>query len=151
MTPADVYRGRRNDILAQRAVIRFQILIQGKLQTLRLAETPLIANRQFGAVNFDNIHDVGGNLTSDNDKLKRFGEFPRSTSLDELPELWDIFAGDMSSVGLRPLLIEYLLLYTKYQARRCQVRPGITGWAKDNWEKGYLMRRKTWSRHLDFR
>ena len=151
MTPADVYHGRRNDILAQRTVIKFQTLIQGKLQTLRLAETRLIANRQFGAVNFDNIHDVGGNLTSDNDKLKRFGEFPRSTSLDELPELWDIFAGDMSSVGLRPLLIEYLLLYTKHQARRRQVKPGITGWAKDNWEKGDLMRRKIWSRHLEFR
>ena len=99
VTPANVYHGRRNDILAQRAVIRFQILIQGKLQTLRLAETRLIANRQFSSVNLDNIHDVGGNLTSDKDRLKRFGEFPRSTSLDESPELWNIFAGDMSSVA----------------------------------------------------
>jgi lipopolysaccharide/colanic/teichoic acid biosynthesis glycosyltransferase len=73
-----------------------------------------------------------GSLLPDAQRLKPFGRFLRSTSLDELPELWNVFKGDMSLVGPRPLLAEYLPLYTPEQARRHEVRPGITGWAQVN-------------------
>jgi lipopolysaccharide/colanic/teichoic acid biosynthesis glycosyltransferase len=73
-----------------------------------------------------------GNLLSDEHRLTSFGKFLRSTSLDELPELWNVLKGDMSLVGPRPLLIEYIPLYTLRQARRHEVRPGITGWAQVN-------------------
>jgi lipopolysaccharide/colanic/teichoic acid biosynthesis glycosyltransferase len=76
--------------------------------------------------------DAGGNLLPDGDRLTRFGRFLRSTSLDELPELWNVLTGDMSLVGPRPLLMEYLPLFTPEQARRHDVRPGITGWAQVN-------------------
>lgn len=71
-----------------------------------------------------------GNLLTDEERLTRFGVFLRSTSLDELLELWNVITGDMSLVGPRPLLMEYLDLYTPEQARRNEVRPGITGWAQ---------------------
>lgn len=76
--------------------------------------------------------DAHGNLLPDKDRLPPFGRFLRATSLDELPELWNVLAGDMSLVGPRPLLIEYLPLYTPEQGRRHEVRPGITGWAQVN-------------------
>ena len=66
----------------------------------------------------------------DGDRLTRLGAFLRSTSLDELPELWNVIRGDMSLVGPRPLLMEYLPLYSPAQARRHEVRPGVTGWAQ---------------------
>lgn len=68
----------------------------------------------------------------DEKRITRFGSFLRSTSLDELPELWNVLKGDMSLVGPRPLLMEYLPLYSKEQFRRHEVRPGITGWAQVN-------------------
>jgi len=71
-------------------------------------------------------------LLSDKDRLTKFGEFLRSTSLDELPGLWSVLKGDMSLVGPRPLLIEYLPLYSEKQSRRHEVKPGITGWAQVN-------------------
>ncbi len=73
-----------------------------------------------------------GNLLSDAERLTAFGRFLRATSLDELPELWNVLRGDMSLVGPRPLLMEYLPLYSPEQARRHEVRPGITGWAQVN-------------------
>jgi lipopolysaccharide/colanic/teichoic acid biosynthesis glycosyltransferase len=76
--------------------------------------------------------DEAGNLLPDHQRLTRFGAFLRSTSLDELPGLWNVAKGDMSLVGPRPLLMEYLPLYTSEQARRHLVRPGITGWAQVN-------------------
>ena len=73
-----------------------------------------------------------GELLPDAARLTPFGRFLRSTSLDELPELWNVLKGDMSLVGPRPLLMEYLPLYSPEQARRHEVRPGITGWAQVN-------------------
>lgn len=75
---------------------------------------------------------VDGQLLPDAVRLTRLGRFLRATSLDELPELWNVLKGDMSLVGPRPLLMEYLPLYSIEQARRHEVRPGITGWAQVN-------------------
>lgn len=76
--------------------------------------------------------DADGNLLPDEKRLTKVGKFVRSTSLDELPQLWNIIKGDMSLIGPRPLLPQYLPLYSKEQARRHEVRPGITGWAQVN-------------------
>jgi len=76
--------------------------------------------------------DKDGNLLSDEVRLTKFGKFLRSTSLDELPGLWSVLKGDMSLVGPRPLLVEYLPLYSERQSRRHEVKPGITGWAQVN-------------------
>lgn len=74
--------------------------------------------------------DKDGKLLPDADRLTRVGRFVRSTSIDELPQLWNVIKGDMSLIGPRPLLVQYLPLYSKEQARRHEVRPGITGWAQ---------------------
>lgn len=76
--------------------------------------------------------DVRHNPLPDYERLTRLGIFLRSSSIDELPELWNVLKGDMSLVGPRPLLMEYLPLYSSEQARRHEVRPGITGWAQIN-------------------
>lgn len=76
--------------------------------------------------------DAQGNVLPDDVRLTPFGRFLRSTSLDELPELWNVLKGDMSLVGPRPLLMEYLPLYSTEQARRHEARPGVTGWAQVN-------------------
>ncbi|MBS7197122.1 MAG: sugar transferase [Bacteroidales bacterium] len=76
--------------------------------------------------------DSEGNLLPDEKRLTRVGKFVRSTSLDELPQLFNVLKGDMSLIGPRPLLVRYLTLYDQEQARRHEVRPGITGWAQVN-------------------
>ncbi|MCG8523314.1 MAG: sugar transferase [Pseudomonadales bacterium] len=79
-----------------------------------------------------NAMDHEGRPLPDDERMTRFGQFLRSTSLDELPELWNVLKGEMSLVGPRPLLMEYLPLYSRDQFRRHEVRPGITGWAQVN-------------------
>lgn len=89
--------------------------------------------------------DAQGNPLPDSERLTPFGQFLRSSSLDELPELWNVLKGDMSLVGPRPLLMEYLPLYTPEQYRRHEVRPGVTGWAQINgrnalsWEEKFQL------------
>ena len=78
------------------------------------------------------VRDANGNLLPDADRLTKVGKFVRSTSIDELPQLFNVLKGDMALIGPRPLLPQYLPLYNKVQARRHNVRPGITGWAQVN-------------------
>ena len=104
--------------------------------------------------------DAEGNPLPDSERLTPFGKMLRATSLDEMPELWNVIKGDMSIVGPRPLLMEYLALYNEQQAKRHNVRPGITGYAQVNgrnaisWEKKFEL--DTWyvenqSLWLDFK
>lgn len=96
---------------------------------------PGLHGRPFEMVKLRTMTDArgpDGKLLPDAERLTAFGRFLRATSLDELPELWNVIKGDMSLVGPRPLLMEYLPLYSPEQARRHEVRPGITGWAQVN-------------------
>jgi lipopolysaccharide/colanic/teichoic acid biosynthesis glycosyltransferase len=96
---------------------------------------PGLHGKPFKMIKFRTMTDTrgpDGQLLPDADRLTPFGRFLRASSLDELPELWNVLKGDMSLVGPRPLLMEYLPLYSPEQARRHEVRPGITGWAQVN-------------------
>lgn len=94
---------------------------------------PGLYGQPFRIHKFRTMTDVAESSSdSDSARLTRLGRFLRSTSLDELPELWNVLKGDMSLIGPRPLMMEYLPMYSKDQARRHQVRPGITGWAQVN-------------------
>jgi len=96
---------------------------------------PGLNGKPFKMVKFRTMLDATdeqGNLLPDSQRMTPFGNFLRSTSLDELPELWNVLKGEMSLVGPRPLLMEYLPLYSKEQYRRHEVRPGVTGWAQIN-------------------
>ena len=106
---------------------------------------PGLHGRPFTLYKFRSLLDDPTGARSDRERLTRFGAILRQTSLDELPELWNVLRGDMSLVGPRPLLMEYLPLYTPEQARRHEVRPGLTGWAQVNgrnaisWEEKFRL------------
>lgn len=109
---------------------------------------PGLNGKPFEMVKFRTMRDAVdalGNPLPDSERLTPFGAFLRSTSLDELPELWNVLKGEMSLVGPRPLLMEYLPLYSAEQYRRHEVRPGVTGWAQVNgrnalsWEEKFKL------------
>jgi lipopolysaccharide/colanic/teichoic acid biosynthesis glycosyltransferase len=109
---------------------------------------PGLNGKVFEMLKFRSMRDAVdelGNTLPDSERLTSFGKKLRSSSLDELPGLWSVLKGDMSLVGPRPLLVEYLPLYSKEQARRHEVRPGITGWAQVNgrnaisWEEKFKL------------
>ncbi|MEH8260728.1 sugar transferase [Aeromonas veronii] len=109
---------------------------------------PGLNGKPFDMVKFRTMKDatdVQGNMLPDAERMTPFGNKLRSSSLDELPELWNVLKGDMSLVGPRPLLMQYLPLYSKEQARRHELRPGVTGWAQINgrnaisWEEKFKL------------
>ncbi|WP_075618323.1 sugar transferase [Paenisporosarcina indica] len=113
------------------------LLIQKKIGSpvLFKQERPGLNGNSFYVYKFRSMtddRDVYGHLLPDDIRLTAFGKTLRKFSLDELPQLWNVFKGDMSIVGPRPLLVEYLSLYNSRQAKRHDVRPGITGWAQVN-------------------
>lgn len=124
-------------LLLSPVLFMVMLLVRTKLGSpvLFAQQRPGLGGRVFRIYKFRTMTDArgaDGELLSDSERLTRFGALLRSTSLDELPELWNVLKGDMSLVGPRPLLVEYLDRYTPEQARRHEVRPGITGWAQVN-------------------
>ncbi len=139
------------------------ILVRMGRPVLFRQQRPGLRGRVFGLYKFRTMTQARGSdgeLLSDAQRLTRLGRLIRATSLDELPQLWNVIKGDMSLVGPRPLLVEYLDRYTPRQARRHEVRPGITGWAQVNgrnalsWEERFeldVWYVEHWSLWLDLR
>lgn len=141
--------------LASLLIFALPLLVLGCLIRLKLGSPvfftqvrPGLSGKLFRMVKFRSMTEErsqDGSLLPDAERLTSFGALLRSTSLDELPELWNVLKGDMSLVGPRPLLVEYLPLYSPEQARRHDVRPGITGWAQVNgrnaisWEEKFAL------------
>ncbi|WFE72051.1 sugar transferase [Halomonas sp. M1] len=135
-------------ILLSPVLIIVALLVRYKLGTpvLFRQHRPGLNGKPFEIVKFRSMRDAydeRGHKLSEKERLTPFGRRLRATSLDELPELWNVLKGDMSLVGPRPLLMEYLPHYSAYEARRHEVRPGVTGWAQVNgrnaisWEKKF--------------
>lgn len=146
----DIFISIKAIVLLSIPILLLSILVRRKLgspiffRQLR----PGLQGKPFLMVKFRTMtdsRDEKDQLLTDAERLTAFGRFMRATSLDELPELWNVLKGDMSLVGPRPLLIEYLPLYSAEQARRHKVRPGITGWAQVNgrnalsWEEKFKL------------
>ena len=109
---------------------------------------PGLYGKPFEIVKFRSMRDAcdkQGRKLSEKERLTPFGQRLRATSLDELPELWNVLKGDMSLLGPRPLLMEYLPYYSAHQARRHEVRPGVTGWAQVNGRNGI-----SWESKFDY-
>ena len=126
------------------------ILVRLKLGSpvLFIQERPGLRARPFRMVKFRTMtdeHGLDGELLPDEQRLTSFGRFLRATSLDEFPEMWNVLIGDMSVVGPRPLLMRYVPRYSSFQARRMEVKPGVTGWAQVNgrnlltWEEKFAL------------
>ena len=130
------------------AIIAWQIKRKLGSPVLFRQQRPGLNGKAFTMVKFRTMRDAidkNGNPLPDSERMTAFGNFLRSTSLDELPELWNVLKGEMSLVGPRPLLMEYLPLYNQEQMRRHEARPGVTGWAQINgrnaisWEEKFKL------------
>jgi lipopolysaccharide/colanic/teichoic acid biosynthesis glycosyltransferase len=124
-------------LLLSPLIAALAVLVRAKLgrPVLFRQQRPGLRGEPFVLVKFRTMLDASdqnGSVLPDSERLTRFGRWLRSTSLDELPELWNVLKGDMSLVGPRPLLMRYLPLYSAEEARRHEVRPGLTGWAQVN-------------------
>lgn len=124
-------------LLLAPVILLLMVLVRTRLGSpiLFRQQRPGLNGKPFTLVKFRTMTDArgaDGALLDDATRLTRFGRWLRSTSLDELPELWNVLRGEMSLVGPRPLLMAYLPLYSAEQARRHDVRPGVTGWAQVN-------------------
>lgn len=111
------------------------LLFQNKGRPFFFQERPGKDQKRIRIIKFKSMtdkRDVNGNLLPDNERITQLGNFIRKTSIDELPQLFNVLTGDMSLIGPRPLLFKYLPLYSKEQNRRHIVKPGITGWAQVN-------------------
>jgi len=129
-------------------IIGFKISRKMGRPVFFVQQRPGLNSKPFAMIKFRTMKDAigaDGEPLPDADRLTDFGKFLRSSSIDELPGLWNVLKGEMSLVGPRPLLMEYLERYSKEQARRHDVRPGITGWAQVNgrnalsWEKKFAL------------
>ncbi|WP_299824161.1 sugar transferase [uncultured Pontibacter sp.] len=117
------------------AIVALCLIIANQDKPFFLQPRPGRNRRIFRVIKFktmNDLKDAHGNLLPDEKRLTAIGKFVRKTSLDEIPQLLNVIKGDMSLIGPRPLLVEYLPLYNKVQSRRHEVRPGITGWAQVN-------------------
>ncbi len=130
------------------AIVALMIWVKLGRPVLFIQVRPGLNGRPFKIIKFRTMMEITSNNENslpDEKRLTTFGKFLRSTSIDEIPELWNVMKGEMSLVGPRPLLMEYLPLYTQEQARRHEVRPGITGWAQVNgrnaieWEEKFKL------------